>query len=65
MEKYIKKVEMAVAKKLSEKTVSDKKGFAAPKGTKKEDKKQKSINDFVVDFVADIRKKRMEMKNGN
>lgn len=65
MEKYIKKVEQAVAKKLSEKTASDKKGFAAPKSVKKEDAKQQNINDFVINFVADLRKKRMELKNGN
>jgi protein tyrosine phosphatase len=65
MQKYIKKIEQLVEQKLSEKSRVEKKGFAAPKNTPKEEKKQQDIYDFVASFVADIRKQRMEMKNGN
>lgn len=65
MQKYIKKIEKLVEEKLSEKTRTEKKGFAAPKTPEKKEQKQQDMYDFVASFVADIRKQRMEIKNGN
>lgn len=65
VDKYIKKIEQLVEQKLSEKSRAEKKGFAAPKATDKKEKKQQDMYDFVANFVADIRKQRMEIKNGN
>jgi hypothetical protein len=65
MQKYIKKIEKLVEEKLAEKSRVQKKGFAAPKGVNKEEEKQQDMYNFVASFVADIRKQRMEIKNGN
>lgn len=65
MEKYIKKIEQMVEAKLNDKSRVEKKGFAAPKGTDKKEQKQEDIYGFVASFVADIRKQRMGLKNGN
>jgi hypothetical protein len=65
MEKYIKKIEQMVEQKLNDKSRTEKKGFAAPKAPEKKEKEQQDMFDFIASVVADIRKQRMELKNGN
>ena len=71
MKKYIEKIEKLVKKRMSEgkpkKDIVEQKGFMARKEKLEiEDTKLPTdLVEIVVDAIVHVRKKRMEMKNGN
>jgi|TARA_R100001510_G_C7634068_1_gene192524 predicted glycosyl hydrolase (DUF1957 family) len=72
MKRYLKKLEKAIEKELKRTTKKEKKveakGFMSPMKDKKvitEESKQEDIVETVARYIADIRKRRMELKNGN
>jgi len=72
MKSYLTKVEKAVEKELKKSTKKEKKveakGFMSPMRDKKvitEESKKEDIIETVAKYIADIRKLRMELKNGN
>lgn len=72
MKSYLKKLEKAVEKELKKtskkETKAEAKGFMSPMRDKKvitEESKQEDIIEVVAKYIANIRKRRMELKNGN
>jgi prophage maintenance system killer protein len=72
MKSYLKKLEKAVEKELEKtskkETKAEAKGFMSPMRDKKvitEESKQEDIIEVVAKYIANIRKLRMELKNGN
>jgi hypothetical protein len=71
MKKYIDKIEKLVKKRMAEKepkkNAVEQKGFMARKEKLeiKDTKLPTDLVEIVVDAIVHVRKKRMEMKNGN
>tara|TARA_R100000908_G_C3698295_1_gene109801 strand:+ start:145 stop:366 length:222 start_codon:yes stop_codon:yes gene_type:complete len=71
MKKYIDKIEKLVKKRMAEKepkkNAIEQKGFMARKEKLeiKDTKLPTDLVEIVVDAIVHVRKKRMEMKNGN
>ena len=69
MKKYIDKIEKLVKKRMAEKepkkNAIEQKGFMARKVEIKDTKLPTDLVEIVVDAIVHVRKKRMEMKNGN
>ena len=71
MKKYIEKIEKLVKKRMAEdkpkKDKVEQKGFMARKEKLeiKDTKLPTALVEIVVDAIVHVRKKRMEMKNGN
>lgn len=65
MNRYIKQLERAVEERMGQEPKVKTKGLLSPKNSGMPVKKSDDIINRMANYVIDIRKKRMEIRNGN
>ncbi len=65
MNRYIKQLERVVEERMGQEPKVKTKGLLSPKTSATPERKAEDIIDRMANYVIDIRKKRMEIRNGN
>jgi hypothetical protein len=65
MNRYIKQLNRIVEERMQQAPKVKTKGLLSPKGSTMPSSKSNDIIERMANYVIDIRKKRMEIKNGN
>ena len=65
MNRYIKQLESVVEERMGQEPKVKTKGLLSPKTSAMPERKAEDIIDRMANYVIDIRKKRMEIRNGN